>query len=462
MAVKTLTTENSILGRQAIHVPARWRTAAFNTVVPTLDVVALAVAGAVVPVGTFEAIAYGALVVAVLRCSGFYRTRISPRVTDELPGVVARVALPVVPLGVWLADSPKLPHLIKLAALAAALLVAARVLSYATLRQLRARGHLLEPTLIIGAGQLGQQVAETLHDHPEYGLVPVGFLDGFDDTDLLLPVLDDVGDLDTVLEEFDVRRVIVAFGSHREASMIRVLRACGHHHVEVHVLPRFYELGVTPSSRDTDDVWGIPLLRVKRSALRSSSWRLKRLFDVVFASVALLLSFPVLVACALAVRCSSRGPVLFRQKRVGQRGHLFEVLKFRTLKVADDSDTTWYESDGDRATAVGSFLRRTSLDELPQLINVLRGDMSIVGPRPERPHFVDKFGSAVVRYDDRHRVPVGMTGWAQVHGLRGDTSIEERARFDNHYVEHWSLWLDLVIVGRTVGAVVRDVFKPGR
>jgi lipopolysaccharide/colanic/teichoic acid biosynthesis glycosyltransferase len=169
----------------------------------------------------------------------------------------------------------------------------------------------------------------------------------------------------------------------------------------------------------------------------------------------LVLTAPLLVVAAIAVVATSPGPVLFRQMRVGQRNQLFELLKLRTLHVNDDGDTTW-TTDGDRRiTRVGGFLRRTCIDELPQLINVLRGQMSLVGPRPERPHFASGFCDEIQGYGDRQRVPAGLTGWAQVHGLRGDTSITERAHFDNHYVEHWSLWQDTVIVARTIGAVFR-------
>jgi lipopolysaccharide/colanic/teichoic acid biosynthesis glycosyltransferase len=154
------------------------------------------------------------------------------------------------------------------------------------------------------------------------------------------------------------------------------------------------------------------------------------------------------------VRLSSPGPILFKQRRIGQRGEVFELLKFRTLSVNQDSDTTWSVSEDERRTAVGRLMRMLSIDELPQLVNVLRGEMSLVGPRPERPYFADQFRVAVPGYDDRHRVPAGMTGWAQVHGLRGDTSIKDRAVFDNHYVENWSLWRDLVILARTVETVV--------
>jgi exopolysaccharide biosynthesis polyprenyl glycosylphosphotransferase len=424
---------------------------------PVMDLLALSVGlgfatgaanslGGLYVLGTFA---------ALLMC-GSPRLRIAPSLTAEIPRLLTALTVPLAAIAALAAHDPRLPDLVTRVPLAALLVVVGRGLTYTALRAARSQGVLLEPTLIVGAGHLGVQIAETLQTHAEYGMVPIGFLDGFDGTGLPLPILGDLSALDRVLSEFEIRRVVVAFGSHREAEMVDVLRACEAASIEVHVLPRFFELGVAPSGPDTEEVWGIPLVRVKRAALRSRSWRMKRAFDLVVATIALVLSAPIFALIALAVRVSSPGPVLFRQKRVGQGGQLVEVLKFRTLQVNDDSDRTWSVVTDVRVTPVGKFLRATSLDELPQLLNVIRGEMSLVGPRPERPHFVSEFNERVVRYDDRHRVPVGMTGWAQVHGLRGDTSIEERARFDNRYIEHWSLWRDVVILGRTIAAVMRD------
>jgi exopolysaccharide biosynthesis polyprenyl glycosylphosphotransferase len=240
------------------------------------------------------------------------------------------------------------------------------------------------------------------------------------------------------------------------------LRAAALLDVEVHVVPRFFELGLAPEGPDVEQIWGIPLYRVRRAALRDAAWKVKRGIDVAVSLSMLVLLSPVFAAIALAVRLSSPGPIMFRQVRVGQHGRQIEVLKFRTLRVNTDSDITWSVEDDPRQTAVGKWLRRLSLDELPQLVNVLRGDMSVVGPRPERPHYVNRFSAQVVGYSDRHRLPVGLTGLAQVHGLRGDTSIEERARFDNFYIEHWSPWQDVKIVLRTGGAIFRDAFHFGR
>jgi lipopolysaccharide/colanic/teichoic acid biosynthesis glycosyltransferase len=171
--------------------------------------------------------------------------------------------------------------------------------------------------------------------------------------------------------------------------------------------------------------------------------------------VLLLLTAPFLMVAMIAVAATSPGPVLFRQMRAGQRNEPFELLKLRTLYVNSDGDTSWTTEGDHRVTPVGRLLRRTCIDELPQLINVLRGQMSLVGPRPERPEFAAGFRMTIDGYGDRLRVPAGLTGWAQIHGLRGDTSIAERAHFDNHYVEHWSLWGDTVIIARTVGAILR-------
>jgi exopolysaccharide biosynthesis polyprenyl glycosylphosphotransferase len=195
---------------------------------------------------------------------------------------------------------------------------------------------------------------------------------------------------------------------------------------------------------------------MREAPFRRLSWRLKRVVDIVVSACCLVLLAPVFTACAVIVRLEGGPGILFRQQRVGLDGRAFELLKFRSMRPVDleESATLWNVADDDRIGRFGRFLRVSSLDELPQLWNVLRGDMSLVGPRPERPHFVDQFATTFPRYMARHRVPSGMTGWAQVHGLRGDTSVADRARFDNYYIEHWSLWLDLKIVVRTITVVL--------
>jgi lipopolysaccharide/colanic/teichoic acid biosynthesis glycosyltransferase len=206
-----------------------------------------------------------------------------------------------------------------------------------------------------------------------------------------------------------------------------------------------------------DMVWGIPLARVRQAPFHTLGWPLKRIVDIAIASIATIIVAPLMLLVALAVRVETGPGVLFRQVRVGRDGYPFTCYKFRSLKPAgeQESQELWSVANDSRMGPVGRFIRAWSIDELPQLFNVLRGDMSIVGPRPERPHFVSKFADEYPGYHDRHRVPVGLTGFAAVNGLRGDTSIAERVEFDNLYIETWSLWFDVKIVIRTFTAVFR-------
>jgi exopolysaccharide biosynthesis polyprenyl glycosylphosphotransferase len=395
----------------------------------------------------------------ILAATGTQRQRITPRVGDQLPALLERVGIAFLITAVpamLAADSPRALRGLAWAAVAVVVLVTlGRVLSVAMVRGARSRWGVQEPTLIVGAGKVGAELANILREHRDCGMTPIGFLDSYEGIGLSMPILGDASALAPTVERNHVTRVVVAFGAMRTAEMVRVLRDCDRLPVDLYVVPRFFELGVAPAAWFIEDVWGIPLIRLRRPALRPGGRVAKRAFDLVVATLALVLGAPVLLAAALAVAWSSPGPVLFRQKRVGVDGRLFEVLKFRTLAVNDDSDTTWSVADDERLTRVGSFLRRTGLDELPQLLNVLRGEMSLVGPRPERPHFARQFDLEVPHYGARERVLSGITGWAQVHGLRGDTSIDHRARFDNQYIEHWSLWRDIVILARTVGRLAR-------
>jgi exopolysaccharide biosynthesis polyprenyl glycosylphosphotransferase len=397
---------------------------------------------------------YGLAAFALLASSDLARARINPRMSDDLLPLIQRLALPVLALPLLAPSAAVLAQFLRSLPLVVGSVLLGRMLSYGAMRRARAAGLVSEPTLIVGTGRAGVRMARTLQRHPEYGLAPVGFLEPVPRDGLPLPVLADPEHLEDVVRAFGITRVIVAFGAVHDPDLVGLIRRCDSLPVEVHVVPRLFELGLLPTSRETEDVWGMPLTRLRRSALRGIAWRTKRMFDVVVGSLLLLLSLPVLLIAAVAIRLSSPGPVLFRQARVGLNGRVFECLKLRTMELNGDSDTTWSVADDERRTPVGRFLRRMSLDELPQLLNVLRGDMSLVGPRPERPHFVDQFRAAVPHYDERHRVPAGMTGWAQVNGLRGDTSIRDRALFDNRYVENWSLWHDIVILVRTLGVVL--------
>jgi exopolysaccharide biosynthesis polyprenyl glycosylphosphotransferase len=432
-----------------------WRP--LSAVVPLTDAAALA--GAVLVTGRQDRLGlfYAVTAFMILIALGSGRVRINPRLSDDVFHLLGWLSLPLV-IAVMLASvdaDARFGSLVAIVPLAISLVLLGRAVAYKAIRDARASGLVRESTLIIGAGQVGVRVANTLQEHPEFGLVPIGFLDLFNDAELPLPILGDAADLSLIVRQYQVRRVIVAFGSRRDPEMVTILRQCDRLPVDMYVLPRFFELGMGPEGPFTEDVRGIPLILLRRSAIRSFAWRTKRVFDLVVGSLVLLFSGPVFVASAIAVRLSGPGPIFFTQRRVGQNGKVFQMLKFRTMHENDDSDVTWSVATDHRITGVGKLLRRTGIDELPQLINVLRGEMSLVGPRPERPFFVDRFRVAVHGYEDRHRVPVGITGWAQIHGLRGDTSLEQRAVFDNYYVEHWSLWRDIVILARTALSVLR-------
>ncbi|WP_169063801.1 sugar transferase [Geodermatophilus dictyosporus] len=400
--------------------------------------------------------------ITVFYIAGLYRSRLNLSLLDDLPYLVAAS---FVGFAFKLAMISLLPHVdppprqvLHAAVLLAAVLVVRRI-AYSVVRRARCRGFVRHRTLIVGAGHVGIRLADTLLERRTYGLDPVGFIDDdppADDTPLLpAPVLGAYRDLGRVIREQSIRDVIVAFGSAQEDELVDILRTCDRLDVEVFLVPRLFELH--NANRYTDEIWGIPLVRVRRAVFRSPWWTAKRVADVAVAGLAFLCLSPIMAAVALAVRYEGGPGIIFRQQRVGIDGRPFDVLKFRSLKPVDDteSQTNWNIKHDDRLGPVGRFIRATSLDELPQLWNIIRGDMSLVGPRPERPHFVEQFSSHIPRYTARHRVPAGLTGWAQAHGLRGDTSIEDRARFDNYYIENWSPWLDMKIVVKTVGQVVR-------
>ncbi|MFI9271786.1 exopolysaccharide biosynthesis polyprenyl glycosylphosphotransferase [Kitasatospora sp. NPDC052896] len=398
---------------------------------------------------------------------GLYRLRMTPSALDELPALLARAAVALafaVTLagclaGRWPSAGPVTP-LRLLTHLAVFLCTAAlgRAVLYGVLRRVRRRRPV--PVLVLGAGPLGQRVAAALRERPEYGMRPVGYLDP--DPHLLpgdspLPVLGGREVLEREVRRHGVRRLIATAAQEQETAV--TLREATRLGCQVWLVPALREHGSLEPAvrRGPDHLWGFPCLELGRPAMRRPGWVVKRALDITAAGLGLLLLAPVLALCALAVRWDTGPGVLFRQQRTGLDGRTFTVLKFRTLRPSNEheSATRWNISQDHRMGAIGRLLRRSSLDELPQLWNVLRGDMTLVGPRPERPYFVMRFSQAYPEYADRHRVPVGLTGLAQVNGLRGDTSIEDRARFDNHYIESWSLWQDVKILLRTAALLAR-------
>ncbi len=328
----------------------------------------------------------------------------------------------------------------------------------------RARGLLMTPTLVVGAGAVGGWVVRRLEQQPSLGLNPIGFLDLDPDSASLdpateLPILGTPDEAVTVARMTGARQLVFAFSWERDHQLAGVVRRCQDAGLEVAVVPRLYE---TVNERASlDHVGGLPLMSFR--ARGSQGWRftIKYAIDRVCAFVALAALAPLMLAIAIAVKLSSPGPVIYRQRRVGLGGREFDFFKFRSMRSngrrAGFSPAVGAAPGGiegaDRRTAVGKWLRNTSLDELPQLFNILRGEMSAIGPRPERPEFAARFTREVPGYDERHRVKPGITGWAQVNGLRGQTSIADRVEWDNHYIENWSIWLELRTLALTIAAV---------
>jgi exopolysaccharide biosynthesis polyprenyl glycosylphosphotransferase len=420
------------------------------------------------------------VVVLLFYLRGLYRDRLRVLVLDGLVSALSAVsvaAMAVAVLGMLLNGVvPSQPDWLRAWLFSLLGVGLARVVIAFTQRWARARRLVGKPVLIMGAGVIGAQVARRLENHPEYGLAPIGFLDedprsvaevgGRD-----VPVLGTIDDLDATVVRTGVRNLIVAFSSVSDARVSRLIQHCQELGVEVSVVPRMFDTMNDRARYDT--VGGLPLLSFTTVDPNGLQFALKHAFDRVFALFMLIVLSPALLCAAIAVRLTSPGPAFFSQRRVGRDGKVFDFYKFRSMRVAEpESETS--ESTGalefllagdiapggvegeDRRTAIGRFLRGTSLDELPQLFNVLRGDMSLVGPRPERPEFVELFRQDILRYGDRHRVKSGITGWAQVHGLRGQTSLAERVEWDNYYIAHWSLGLDLRILALTFVALFRN------
>jgi exopolysaccharide biosynthesis polyprenyl glycosylphosphotransferase len=419
------------------------------------DVCAVGVSALLFAVGSLTAsVVVGLLLVALFTSGDYRRPRITLSVTTDLPRLVGRLAIPLVLVTLDAAVQSVDAWVFTFVVASAALIIAFRFCTFAVIRLLRVRGVIRQRAVIVGAGALGAQLAEYFTVHRVLGIDVVGLVDDSPAEDGR-PLLGTVSDLPTVLHRTAARYVILAYGSSVDTHTVDVVRSLPAGRTEVFVVPRFFELGAAAGDPLVDEAWGIPLVWLRRRAVREGNLRAKRAFDIVVSACLLLLAAPLLAAAALAVAVSSKGPILFRQRRIGQHGRPFDLLKLRSMTINNDSDTTWNVALDVRVTRVGRILRRTSLDELPQLINVLKGDMSLVGPRPERPFYVLQFEETIPRYRDRHRAPVGLTGWAQIHGLRGDSSIDDRVRFDNNYIEHWSIWRDLSILARTLSAMLR-------
>jgi exopolysaccharide biosynthesis polyprenyl glycosylphosphotransferase len=350
------------------------------------------------------------------------------------------------------------------------LVLAARTGVLALERASYRRGHNLQSAVVIGGESPASEVFARLHLHPSFGFRIVGyFADHAPGKELALaraPRLGTLADAPAFLLRENIQKVFIALRSQDHPALFELITACEGLNIEFMMVPDVLEL-MTSQVR-VRELEGIPFLRIKGIPLTAWGRIAKRAFDLAVSGTLLLLLSPFLLVLAVLIKIDSRGPVFFNQRRVGLDGAEFTMHKFRTMVVGaetmDQRAGVGVRTDLERGigarhdprrTRLGRFLRATSLDELPQLLNVLLGEMSLVGPRPERPHFVRELQEVVPKYLDRHRVKTGVTGWAQVNGLRGDTSIAERIKYDLYYVENWSLTFDIKILLRTLRVALR-------
>ena len=316
------------------------------------------------------------------------------------------------------------------------LLSAKQVLVRMVLNQLRSAGFNIKHELLVGTGKLAAQYKRDLSDEPELGIV-------IDET------ISPDEDLEIKLGQSEIDEVVIALEPEEYVHITKVIAVCEKNGVKYLVIPFYSDM--IPAHPVFESIGRTKMINMRANQLEQIGWKaLKRIFDIVMSAAGLVILSPLFLFLAIGVKLSSPGPILFRQTRVGYNRKRFQMLKFRSMRVNDKSDTAWSTQQDNRRTKFGSFMRKASLDEFPQLWNVLKGDMSLVGPRPELPYFVEKFREEIPLYMVKHQVKPGITGWAQVNGYRGDTSIRKRIELDLWYIDNWSPWLDLKILFRTV------------
>ncbi len=430
-------------------------------------------------------ILYGAAVLALLGSRRMYGPRITPALLDDVRGIISATAIAAMMVAflrlLFDGDTDAATAAVRLWAFSVAYLVAARGgVRLAEFRSHRAGGA-SEPTLIVGAGEVGHLIAKRLLGRPELGLDPIGFLDADPlevDDPSAVPVLGAPDELESIVAEHRVSHAVLGFSSARHDEDLALIRRLEALRVSVSIVPRLFER--TPDRVALERLEGLPVLSIYPTNPRGWQFGVKYTVDRVIALLLIVLFSIPLALCAIGVLLTMGRPILFRQRRCALDGREFDIVKLRTMRPPDtdasprvlDASTSHGLAPGgiegaDRRTPFGALLRRTSLDELPQLFNVLAGEMSLVGPRPERPEYVDMFMNRIRRYDERHRIKPGITGWAQLFDRRsqrlmrrrndpGRTPLNERIERDNYYIENWSLWLDFKIVLLTLLAVIRD------
>lgn len=315
----------------------------------------------------------------------------------------------------------------------------------------QAHGYGRQRVMVVGSGEVGRMLVQKLQSASGIAHEVVGYVSVDANTPPLtdIPILGRIADLPAIIDQQDIDEVVIGMPDASHQELVHIISLCEREKVSIKVFPDVFQIMATEVS--VSDLGGLPLLTVRDVALRGWRLSLKRVFDLILGGIALIVFSPLMILLALLIKLESPGAIFYIQERMGLDAKPFPMLKFRSMRTdAEAAGPGWTTANDPRKTRLGAIIRRISFDELPQFINVIRGDMSLVGPRPERPVYVAQFRQYIPRYMERHREKAGITGWAQVNGLRGDTSIVERTKYDLWYIENWSLWLDFKICVRTV------------
>ena len=322
------------------------------------------------------------------------------------------------------------------------------------LKKIRINNKNLKHILIVGDNDLAYTFASRIKNNPYLGFDISGFLGRSDHVGMEIEgskIIGSFSDLDNILENNSFDRVVLAIPLKYYYKINELVESCENVGIKAEIIPDY--IRYFPAQPSVDMIEDIPIINIRYVPLDDPFNRfLKFISDYIISIIAIIITSPIMICTAIAIKLTSPGPIIFKQERIGFHGKPFKMYKFRSMKVQtlDDEESKWTTKDDPRKTKVGNFIRKTSIDELPQFFNVLKGDMSVVGPRPERPYFVGEFRKKIPKYMVKHQVRPGITGWAQIHGCRGDTSIDKRIKYDIEYVENWHMGLDLGIMIKTV------------
>ena len=388
----------------------------------------------------------------IYACLGLYRSFRKRRLYEELFTLLGANVLGIVILMMFLFFLREVHFsrgvLLAYFCLSNAALGGKRIVLRMVLRYCRSRGFNQKHVLIVGDSQMAKQYAQILHQDRELGYHLLGYVASHDSCPGL-HYLGSYAQLLHILERYQPDEVVSAIDMSDYSMTPKIIEACEKCGVKLSIIPFYSEY--MSGNPQFDEIDGIPLLNIRRIPL--DNWgnaALKRMMDLCGSLVLLVLTSPIMLIAAIGVKLSSPGPIIFSQERVGRNKKLFRMYKFRSMRVNPQQDTSWSKDRDPRKTPFGAFLRKCSIDELPQLVNVLKGEMSLVGPRPEIPFYVDQFKEEIPLYMVKHQVRPGITGWAQVNGFRGDTSIKARIEHDIYYIEHWTLLFDIKILFMTL------------